>query len=323
MISIAKHSLRIAGIVLLTLSLALPLSAQEHQSIARSLFHLENELINEPARLTRYVTQEPRIQTAEEVARLAKQFGLEAKVVERENKFLVKQDLRVLELFREKGTGYIRYSDNAELAAEKEVTGLQPDTLVAKARDLLKANNLLPESAVVLGTRYSEFEQTGNKGEVIASGKSSLAVMFGFELDGMRVLGPGAKARVVFGDNDKVIGTSLIWREIEPEGEMQLIGQAEAFERFKQLWPPEKVDNASIQTDIFIEKIENALYAEPGMYPQAVLEPVYLFKGYFEIKGMAKQGEIREKEHFRILIAASEDADKSPVITTGPVRQFE
>jgi hypothetical protein len=274
--------------------------------------------------MTRYVTQEPRFRTADAVAELAKVFDLEGKVEERERKFLVKNDLRVLELFRDKGTGYIRYSDNAELGAEKAASALpEPDEAVAKSGELLKANGLLPENAVLLGTRYAEFELTGNKGEAMAAGNSSIAAIYGFELDGRPVLGPGAKAGVVFGNDAKVIGASLIWRPVEPEGEMEIISPAEAFERFKQSWPPEKVEDATIVTDVYLEEIDTAFYAAPGMYEQEMLEPVYAFSGHAELKGKSGESEIREKEQFRILIPATQDADRQPVTTTGPVRPFK
>ena len=237
------------GALLAALALSMTVTAQEPPLTARSVFHLEGELSKEPASMTRYVTQEPRFRTADAVAELAKVFDLEGKVEERERKFLVKNDLRVLELFRDKGTGYIRYSDNAELGAEKAASALpEPDEAVAKSGELLKANGLLPENAVLLGTRYAEFELTGNKGEAMAAGNSSIAAIYGFELDGRPVLGPGAKAGVVFGNDAKVIGASLIWRPVEPEGEMEIISPAEAFERFEgHLALEYKLDGARVQ----------------------------------------------------------------------------
>jgi hypothetical protein len=299
-------------------------TAQEAQPKARSVFHLEGELSNEPAMMTRYVTLEPRFQSDDAVAELAKAFDLEGKVEDRDRNLLVKDGLRVLEVFRGKGTGYVRYSDNAALAAEKAASGLpEPDEAIEKARGLLKSSGLLPENAVLLGTRDSEFELTDNKGEVTAAGRSSIAAIFGFELDGKPVLGPGAKAAVVFGNDASVIGVSLIWREIRTDGEMKIISPAEAFERFKQSWPPEQVEEAAIVTDITLEEIGTAYYAAPGMYKQEMLEPVYAFSGHAELGGKIPQGEVHEKEQFRILIPAAGDADFRPITTTGPLRPYK
>ncbi|MEJ2307803.1 MAG: hypothetical protein P8Z78_00640 [Gammaproteobacteria bacterium] len=322
--SLPTISIRGFGALLVALAVSITVTAQEMPLKARAVFHLEGELSKEASVMTRYVTLEPRIQSDEAVAKLARVFGLEGKVEDRDRQLIVKEGLQVLEVFRGKGTGYIRYSDNAELAAEKAASGLpQPDEAAAKASELLKSNGLLPENAMLLGTRYAEFEQTDNKGEVTAAGQSSIAAIFGFELDGKAVLGPGAKAGVVFGNDASVIGASLIWRETRADGEVKIMSPADAFERFKKSWPPEQVEEAAIVTDIHIETIDTAYYAAPGIYPQDVLEPVYAFSGFAELKGKVREGEVHEKEQFRILIPATGEGDRQPVITTGPSRALE
>lgn len=318
----SRRNLAKFAILLVFLAMPLVISAQDTPPVvkARSVFHLRMELSKEPVKLTRYLTLEPRFQSIDEVAKLGKLFGLDARVEIRDKQFILKDGLRVLELFRESGTGYIRYSDNAELAREHRGKGLpEPDVAIARASELLASSDLLPDHAVLLGSRYSEFEHTDNSGKVIASDVSNITVIFGFELDGIAVLGPGAKAGIVFGDDGKVIGASLIWRPVKAEGEIDLISPLEAFERFKRSWPPEQVENAAIQTDVFLDNVEMAFYAAPGMYPQEFLDPVYAFRGSAEIVDTMRQGEIHEKEQFQILIPAARD-EGHPITTTGPYR---
>lgn len=308
------------------IQLAMVANAQEasHKSSVRSVFHLTSELPSEPATMKRFTTLEPLIKNADEVAKLAKAFDIDAPVEKRKKRFMVRQDNRTLEVFHQNGTGSIRYSDNDALDAENAVAQLPPpDEAIEKAGSLLSKNGLLPEGAKLLGTRPYEFQKLDEKGQVIDSGSSAIAVVYGVEIDKKLVRGPGAKAGVVFGEQGKVIGCSLIWRQIKHDGEVSVISPIKAFERFKRIWPPEIDTATDIQTDIHVDEISTTYYSKPGIYAQETLDPVYLFRGYYELKGKTDRGEIDEKEYFEVLIPALEESNAQPISTWGPSRAYK
>jgi hypothetical protein len=289
-----------------------------------SVFNLTAELSNKPATMKRFTTLEPFIKNRDEVAKLAKAFHLDAPVEKREKRFMVRQGNRTLEVFHQNGTGSIRYSDNDALDAETAAAQLpRADEAIKKAGAVLSQNGLMPEGIKLLGTRPYEFQQLDEKGQVLDSGNSAIAVVYGFEIDNTFVKGPGAKAGVVFGEEGKIIGCSLIWRPIKQEGEFSIISPMAAFEKFKRIWPPEKEAKTDIQTHIYIDEVSTSYYAKPGIYAQKTLDPVYQFRGYYELKGKTNRGEVDEKEYFEVLVPALERGDAQPISTWGPSRAFK
>lgn len=325
MISMSKAAKTKLWLFSFLLQLAMFANAQENPSgySVGSVFHLMSGLSAEPATMKHLVTLEPVIRTADEVAALAKAMDLDAPVEEHGKRFLVRQGNRVLEVFRETGTGSIRYSDDDELDAEKAAAQLPTaDEAMEKAGAFLSQQGLSPEGIKLLGTRPYEFRQFDGKGQVTDEGVSAIAVVYGFEVDGQSVRGPGAKAGVVFGEAGRIIGCSLIWRQVKQEGEVSVISPKDALERFKRIWPPEDDEPTDIQTDIYVDEVTTTYYAKPGIYTQEALDPVYLFRGYYELKGKTRSGDVAEKEYFEVLVPALEKSDAQPISTWGPSRAF-
>lgn len=313
------------GLMFLLLTVTTVAWAQEEQSrlLAKSVFHLSEELVSEPAKLKRYLVLDPLVSSADKVKELATAFELDTEVETRERQYLVKDGARTLEVFRQPGTGYIRFSNDTELDAEKAVSNLPwPDEAAELAAAFLSKHGLLPASTRLLGTRYAEFTELDGKGQVVRSGNSSIAVIYGFEVDGIRVRGPGAKAGVVFGEGGKIIGASLIWRRIKQDGETEIVSPKEAFQRFKHIWPPEDAEAADIQTDIYIDKVEATYYTKLGMYPQESLDPVYAFSGFYEVRGKMKGQTRYEKERFEVLVPAARNSEAPLISTWGPQRKM-
>ncbi len=312
-------------VALLFIVLPMLSSAQDvtASSTAKSVFHPPEELSEDASSLNRYLVLEPLLSNADEVKGLASLFGLDAEVEMRKRQYLVKEGERTLEVFRQPGTGYIRFSNDAELGAEKAPSNLPwPDEAAELAKEFLSEHGLLPESARLLGTRYSEFTELDGAGQIVRSGNSSITVIFNFEIDGKVVRGPGAKAGVVFGEGGKIIGASLIWRQIKLDDEAEIIAPKEAFQRFKNIWPPEDNEAADIQTDVFIDKVEATYYAKPGMYPMEFLEPVYAFSGFYELRGKLNGQVLHEKERFEVLVPAAEKSEALTISTWGPQREI-
>lgn len=152
-----------------------------------------------------------------------------------------------------------------------------------------------------------------------SEGKSGISVRFSLELNELPVLGPGAKASVAFGSNGEIIGAARIWREVAADKDVKVISPNDALESFKAGWPPEEVDGTSaIKTVVTITEIEMAYWAGPGPLVQEWVEPVYVFRGFFETEGVVGKRRIHEKEHFEIVIPAVPDGETRPQSSWGP-----
>ena len=219
-----------------------------------SSFKLKKPLPKVPKKLMIYKTINPEI-SLEEIRSLMKAFGLQGEIIDNQKQFIIRDRDKVLEVFKQPGTGYIRFSNDKKLGIEKLAHNLPSEgTAVRKALRFLKTKVLLPENSFVSGIGYFEFIKRDTHGEIIEQGKSALAVRFGFKIEEMRIEGPGAKADVVFGDKGEIIEASKIWREIEEDKAIKIVTPEEAFTKFKQRWPeeaePEQLKRADIRTEV-------------------------------------------------------------------------
>jgi len=261
-----------------------------------------------PEKMMAYKVVDPRI-SKKDIALLMKAFGLEGKIVDRRKQFVVRDGHKVLEVFKQPGTGYLRFSNDQKLALEKEAKNLPLEhEAIVEAKEFFRTHGLLSENTFFMGIGYHEFREYNSEGELIAQGKSAVAVGFGFKIEEMRVEGPGAKASVIFGEGGEIIGASKIWREIQPDKQMKILTPEEAFARFKQRWPteaePQQLEQAEIKTEVNIKGVYLTYYAEPGCLPQDYVEPVYVFKGDYQISGRIGKREIRDSDYFEIIIPA-------------------
>ena len=270
-------------------------------------FNLMQSMPEVPLEMPIYKTITPKF-SEEYIEKLMHLFELEGKIVDHRRQYLIRNQERVLEIFKEPGTGFIRYCDDAKLLAESEAKNL-PSEVEAKKRaeEFLKSNGLLPENTFFAGIGYSGFKEHNSEGEEVRKGKTSIAVGFGFKIGEMKVIGPGAKASVVFGENGEIIKASKIWREIKLDKKMKIITPEEAFELFKKRWPregdPGQLEDASIKTEVNINEIYFTYYTKPGSIPQDYIEPAYLFTGDYTITEK-KEEEIRDRDEFSIMIPA-------------------
>ena len=108
----------------------------------------------------------------------------------------------------------------------------------------------------------------------------------GFTISETAVEGPGAKASIIIGEDGEIIGFNLMWREVAPSEDISVINPSDALIEFKDRWPneskPEELEQADLITEINISEVYVAYYTEPGSIPQTYIEPVYIFKGYYE-----------------------------------------
>lgn len=278
---------------------------------ARTLFTLTIPLPEVPETMTVYASVEPKHSKAD-VEALMKAFNMDGPINDLRRQFVVKDGEKVLTVYKEPGTGYVRFSNNAKLGGEEKAERLPSKHEAEKvSREFLKTNRLLPDNTFCIGVKYSEYLKYDAKCVVMEKGRTAVSVRYLFTLGQRRVVGPGAKVGLTFGENGQIIGASKIWREIEPAKEMSIRTAEEAFEEFKKRWPEEsgksEEEQADITTEVHVREFYLAYYAEPGNIPQEFIEPVYVFKGDYLIHSRRKGGEIRERDVFEIMIPAIPD----------------
>lgn len=197
------------------------------------------------------------------------------------------EDKRVLVVYTEPGTGYIRYRDNVQLMSETPSDKLPSENeAIRMAEEILTEKGLLPDKKDTVVVDYSEVRKYSNDGVLMERGNPALYVKFLFSLNDFPVIGPGAKAGVVFGENGAIIGLFRIWRDVGEDHEAPIISPEEAFALFKQRWTKDEEFKQNNQMDVsfnvLIDNIYLAYYTLPGFEPQNFVEPVYVFTGSFQ-----------------------------------------
>lgn len=274
----------------------------------RASFTMVRSLPEAPDSMMIYETVTPEMSESD-VKTLMKACGIEGKIIDRQRQYVVREGKKVLEIFKEPGTGYLRFSNDAQLGAEQKAKNLPSrDEAVEKAKAVLEAQGLLHDNMFLTDVSYFESAKYNTRGETIEEGKSAVTAGFAFTLEGKRVEGPGAKASVVFGANSEIIGISWIWRKMKPYKKVKIISPDEAFVKFKRRWPaegtPEQMKLAAINTRVNIKDMRLTYFAKPGCIPQMHVKPVYIFEGDFVVTRGIGEDAVKRSDRFLIFIPA-------------------
>jgi hypothetical protein len=274
----------------------------------RASFKLVRSLVKAPDFITIYETLTPDMRESD-VNKLMKAFSIEGKVTDRKRNWVAREGKKVLEIFKEPGTGYLRFSNGTKLGLEQKAENLPTkEEAVKKAKAVLKAQGLLHDNMFLSDVSYFEVVKYDSQGKTIEEGKSAVKVGFGFTLEDMKVAGPGAKASVVFGANSEIIGTSWIWRKVKPYKKVKIISVDEALAKFKRRWPAEgnseQMKRAAIKTRVNIKDVRLTYFAEPGCIPQKHVKPVYIFEGDFVVTRGAGEDAAGGGDRFVIVVPA-------------------
>ncbi|MDD4254219.1 MAG: hypothetical protein PHP59_02455 [Methanofollis sp.] len=102
-------------------------------------------------------------------------------------------------------------------------------------------------------------------------------IIFGQELDGMPVVGPGAEIIVDLGENGKVLHVQKIWRTVEKAENVPLITAGAALEKLRK---GETINRPlSLTGTIEINRVTLGYYAEEPDITQEYLTPAWIFYG--------------------------------------------
>ena len=184
------------------------------EPIYSSSFNLMAPFPSNPDQMTVYKTVDPMISISD-VHHFMDIFDINGEIVDLGRNMVVQEGDYELEVFKQPGTGYLRFSNHDKVASEKVAENLPTeDEAKTMAEDFVKKHNLLPENTYFYGVGYSKFHRKNAFGIIVEEGKTSISVKYGFTIDGYKAIGPGAKAGVIFGDNGEIIMVYKYWWEI-------------------------------------------------------------------------------------------------------------
>ena len=273
-------------------------------------FRITSALPENPTYMTIYKTIDPLFST-DDINRLLGIFNLNGEVSDLGRNLVIYDEGRELEIFKQPGTGFIRFSNYDNVDLTKKANNLPTDEEAIKMADeFLKSNNFLPENAYFKSIDYHRFKDINRFGVTTDQGKSAIQVGYGFTIDGFKAIGAGAKAGVVFGDNGELIMFYRYWRDLEPYQNVEIVSPEEAIEFFKDEWikRTSNYENNGLSIDVEIDDIYIAYLTEQSIEPQGFIEPVYVFSGIANLKDM-KDGKVIEDlkntdKNFEILVSA-------------------
>lgn len=243
-----------------------------------------------PKTISMYKTRKPIVEDQKKQIKSLGEFigmkrGLKS-VSETPEELSVMEEDRVLECYKESGS--IWYGDMSKLWQEtpesidyEKALGVKGEPEVEKkiesmAKDILKKSKLLPKEAYFIGTAKSEFAEL-KKGKVDTgeTSVSGMTVSYGFKLDEIPVVGPGAKISVNYGSDGKMVGLFKAWREGEMDKNLPVVPPEEALKKFQTSRLFADLDEDSKVT---VKNFYLAHYALPAFEPQDYLLPVYVIK---------------------------------------------
>jgi hypothetical protein len=191
----------------------------------------------------------------------------------------------------EKRSGHVFMAD-LDALWNPQGRGNVPDQAQARrtADRFLQENRLLPQASERrVRASYAHTTESGVSEDAPGPVHRQILdrqVVYGFEIvfpgpggreRAIPVYGGGGKLKVAVGPENRVIGYSGGWREIESvEAEAEVMGQSAAESRFRAAYPQDGVRNVRARL---------AYYAAPGFEEQRLLAPVWVVSGEVSVAG--------------------------------------
>lgn len=155
------------------------------------------------------------------------------------------------------------------------------------ADDFLEEHGLMPPDAyfykVMPGVVMKKISKDNSS--VLERKIFGLRVLYERKLDNIPVRGPGSEIVVTLGTDGNITGFRRIWREIEPYDEVEIISEADAFDRFRngellntERFPP---CDRIIGDDIMLIYYTGPWFEDPG-----IISPAYQIKATTVTEGV-------------------------------------
>jgi hypothetical protein len=247
-------------------------------------------------RITFFRTPFPKLGDAK-IAKLAEAHGMKAKPEDAGSRIVIRDRRATLELFR--ASDSIRWSTLENGEAEFVPNGGGPtlpddDAAVKLAGAFLRERGISTKGAKVDSITQTTYARMTRRMKQPDERPLAVHVNYRYELEGLPVLGPGAKIQVTFAGGKKPAEMYAFWRSPRADTEIDLLPAGEAMEllrrdpQFEELGDDAHVDYTNPRL---------GYYALPPRETQGALIPIYAFDG------IASTKELRRYEFTRYVVA--------------------
>lgn len=210
-------------------------------------------------------------------ARLARELGVEGEVTDRGSRLVVAGDRSTLEVFL--ASDSVRLMGPAIGGDDGDGAGVRVD----EGRAVEVAEQFLDR----LGRPDAEVRARTVGGEEVVrltlgerqpvSTLVARQVNYRYALEGLPLVGPGAKVQVSVAGEGEVTGAYRFWRNVSAIDQIAPVKPSVAFRRFSA--GPMFAGLTDATARVEMESVELALFCSPPSEPQAVLLPAYVFAG--------------------------------------------
>ncbi len=171
--------------------------------------------------------------------------------------------------------------DESQELISPELPGGPRDNLPSDEEAIKKAKLLLEKLGIAGDVKLEkvsrEYVERVENGKVVEKKAVLVDVIFRRYIDGMLLFGPGGEIEIFLGENGKVLGYLKPWKNVEYDGEVELITAKQAYEKLKR-WEVENKPTEPLK--LTVVKVEAGYYAKPpASYgsSQEYYEPVWIF----------------------------------------------
>ena len=242
-----------------------------------------------------FQTPAPRRRTLEEAAERARAFGVEGDPEDHGTALVVRDRAAAFELFAASDSLRFTGWPGLDQRARGRPRGRRPrdgDREGPRHRRAARARRRSAQSSSVTHVELSRMDGPDARPE---TRPVAVQVNFRFELDGLPVVGPGAKAQVTFGTDESLLECYHFWRRLREARQMAVLEPEQAIERLRrdQAYAELPDDGARVVFD----NVRLGYLALPPRELQGYLFPVYVFRGTLSTP------ELERYDHTRYVVA--------------------
>jgi hypothetical protein len=230
-------------------------------------------------RVTLYRTPFPKLTDAK-VAKLAELHGMKGKSQDAGSQIIFRDRRATLEVFR--ASDSIRWSTLLNGSTEVNGNGRAPalpDDKTARqgAVAFLRERKVPTRGAAVDSITHGMFARAERGKGTVAEQPIAVHVNYRYELDGLPVLGPGAKIQVTYADRKGPAEMYSFWRTPKADGELELLPSQAVLELLRR--DPDFAELREGEAKVVYRNPRLGYYALPPRESQGALIPVYAFDG--------------------------------------------
>jgi hypothetical protein len=242
-----------------------------------------------------FQTPAPRRRGPEDAAARALDFGLEGEPEDHGTALVVRDEAAAFELFTPSDS--LRFTRWTGLDGEPdgELSVGDPEAAIERARDVVDQHGLGEDGAQAVSVTHVELARMDGPDARRDTRPVAVQVNFGFELDGLPVVGPGAKAQVTLGPDGSLLECFRFWRRPREARTLAIIELEEAIERLRR--DPAYQDLPNGRSRVVFDDARLAYLGLPPRELQGYLFPVYAFRG------VVSTPELERYDHTRYVIA--------------------